>query len=103
MSIFAPVDRPNVDLRFFWDFEVSKIDWSKSYKTVIARIVERGSPSEWEELIRFYGKEKVINALKNEIVFLPNYAIEEVCNYFNFKKEDMMCYWRKLSRPEHWI
>jgi len=97
------VDRPNFDLRFFWDFEVSKIDWNKSYKTIIARIIERGSPSDWEEIIRFYGKEKVINALKNEIVFLPNYAIEEVCSYFNFEKEDMMCYWRKLSRQGHWI
>ncbi|HZY82096.1 MAG TPA: hypothetical protein VFE50_21375 [Cyclobacteriaceae bacterium] len=103
METHAHQNRPNVDLRWFWDFEVSKIDWRKSYKTIISRIIERGSPSEWKELTKFYGEDKVVNAIKNEITFIPEYILQDVCNYFHLKKEDLLCYTRKQSRPGHWI
>jgi hypothetical protein len=96
-------NKPNVDPRWFWDFDYNKIDWQKSHKTVIARILERGGKSEWQELILFYGKQKVLTAIQNEIVFLPDYTIEEVCAYFNLKKETLLCYIRKQSKPGHWI
>ena len=97
------LDKPNVDPRWFWDFDFAKIEWRKSYKTIIARIIERGDKSEWQEIVRFYGKPEVIAALKNEIVFLPDYSIEDVCTYFDLKKEELLCYTRKQSRPGHWI
>lgn len=97
------VDRPNVDPRWFWDFDFDKINWQKSYKTVIARILERGDKTEWEELIQFYGTLKVLTAIQKEIVFLPDYTIDEVCDYFGFKKETLLCYTRKQSRPGRWI
>jgi len=96
-------DKPSVDPRWFWDFDFAKIDWLKSYKTIIARIIERGDKSEWQEIVRFYGRDKVIDALKNEIVFLPDYSIEDVCTYFDLKREDLLCFTRKQSRPGHWI
>lgn len=43
----------------FWDTDISKIDWEQQYKSVIERVFERGNLQEKEELIRFYGKEKV--------------------------------------------
>jgi hypothetical protein len=95
--------KPNLDKRWFWDFDYDQIDWQASYKSIIERIIERGNKQEWEELIRFYGRDKVINALKNEILFLPDYAIENVCQYFPIRKEEMKCYIRKQSRPGHWI
>ncbi len=96
-------ERPNVDRRWFWDFDFDKIEWQKSHKTIIARIIERGDKTEWQEITRFYGLDKVLNALKNEIVFLPEYSIEDVCDYYHLKKEDLLCYTRKQSRPGHWI
>ena len=103
MGKVAVQERPDVDLRWFWDFDVTKIDWRKSHRTIIARIIERGTSTEWQELLRFYGHDKVINALKNEIVFLPDYSIPDVCKYFNLKREDLLCYTRKQSRPGYWI
>lgn len=47
----------------FWDTDSNKIDWSKQYKAVIQRVFERGSEIEREEIIRFYGKEKIKKAL----------------------------------------
>ena len=43
----------------FWDTNIAKIDWEHQYKSVIKRVFERGNLQEKEEMIRFYGKEKV--------------------------------------------
>ena len=43
----------------FWDTDIHSIDWNKHDKAVIRRVFERGNPSEKEEIIRFYGSEKV--------------------------------------------
>jgi hypothetical protein len=95
--------KPDFSPKWFWDFDYNKIDWQVSYKTVIGRIIERGNEKEWTGLIRFYGKDTVLNALKNEIVYLPEYAIDEASKYFLIPKEDMLCYTRRQSRPAHWI
>jgi len=97
------LEKPDFARKWFWDLDYDKIDWQASYKTVIARIVERGKEEQWQELVRFYGLQKVIDTLKNEIVFLPDYAIEESCTYFPIKKEEMLCYTKKQSRPAHWL
>jgi hypothetical protein len=47
--------RPNLKAKWFWDFDFNKIYWQAAYKTVIARLIERGWHQQWEERIRFYG------------------------------------------------
>ena len=39
------------------------IDWDKHYKAVIRRIFERGNETEKQELIHFYGADKINIAL----------------------------------------
>jgi hypothetical protein len=99
----AIVEKPDLPKHLFWDFVYDKIDWKGDYTTVMERVLERGSRQNWEEMIRFYGNKKVITALKKEIKFLADYAIEEVCAYFPLRKEELLCYTRKQSRPGHWI
>ena len=96
-------DTPPFEPKWFWDMDYDRIDWQASYKSIIARIVERGGPEHWEGLIHLYGRERVSEALKNEIIFLPDYAIEKVCSYFRIEKEEMLCYIRKQSRARYWI
>jgi len=95
--------KPDFSPKWFWDFDYNKIDWQASYKTIIARIIERGKEKEWMELIRFYGRDKVVNTLKNEILFLPDYAIEDASKFFSIVKEEMLCFTRKQSMQGHWI
>ena len=97
------LDKPDLPRRLFWEFWYDDIEWRAEYLTVIARVIERWTPEEWAEMIRFYGEVKVIHALKEEIKFLADYAIEEVCAYFPLRKEELLCYTRKLSRPVHWF
>jgi hypothetical protein len=87
----------------FWELRIDEMNWIKSYRTVIQRILERGPVTEWQELIRYYGLAKVSNVIRNEILDLPDYTIKEVCDFFKFKKEDLLCYIRKQSKPKHWI
>ena len=53
---------PNLSLirkSLFWDTDITKIDWEKHNKAVIIRIFERGNEIEKQELINFYGTEKI--------------------------------------------
>ncbi|WP_396162083.1 transcriptional regulator [Flavobacterium sp.] len=57
---------PNLALirkALFWDTDITMIDWDKQYKAVIRRIFERGNETEKQELIHFYGEEKINIAL----------------------------------------
>ncbi|WP_429817387.1 DUF6922 domain-containing protein [Chryseobacterium sp. NRRL B-14798] len=47
----------------------------KACKTIIARIAERGGQREIDEIICFYGYEKVVTTIRYEIYFRSNYAI----------------------------
>lgn len=95
---------PDFESSFFWDTDIDKLDWQKAYKAVIARIIERGGQQEIDELVRFYGQEKVIKAVRDEIYFLPNYAIDRALKFFpELKKEEMYCYLNRKDKPYHWI
>ncbi|SFB91749.1 addiction module antidote protein, HigA family [Parapedobacter composti] len=48
----------------FWDTDINKIDWQKQYRAVIQRVFERGNEDEKGEITRFYGIEKVKQALE---------------------------------------
>ena len=95
---------PNLDPKFFWEFIFDKINWERSYKMVVARIIERGGQDEIDEIVRFYGREKVITTVRDEIYFLPNYAIEDALKFFpELKKEEMYCYLNRKDKPYDWI
>lgn len=49
----------------FWDGDFNKIDWIRYEKGIIQRIFERGNELEKQEIISFYGREKVITTLKD--------------------------------------
>lgn len=96
-------NRPHLHKRLFWEFRYDQIDWQKHYAVIIQRVIERGTPEEWNELVRFYGKHKVVGTLKNETNFLPDEIIADVCRYFTLPPSQLKCYTRKQSKPRHWI
>ena len=55
-------EHPNLSIlrkALFWDTDIDKIDWQQQYKAVIERVFERGNNDEKNEILNFYGKEKV--------------------------------------------
>jgi hypothetical protein len=54
MEVVKTSEKPALEPKWFWDMDYDGIDWQASYRSIIARILERGKPVHWEELIRFY-------------------------------------------------
>lgn len=64
----------------FWDTDLNRIDWKKNKNAILNRIFERGNEQEIQEIIRFYGKEDLINYFNNTTI--TNKVIEEnIQNY----------------------
>lgn len=101
--LIQKVRRPDLPKVLFWDFDFEKLDWSRSYKTVIERVLDKGNTMDWEEMIRFYGRENVIRALKEDITYLSDMTVEAVCKYFQLSKEKLRCYTKKQLHQGHWI
>lgn len=95
--------KPNLTRSIFWDWDYDAIDWKSGYRSIIARVLESGSDDEWQELISYYGERAIINALKNEIKYLPDYIIDKICDHFHLHYDEMSCYMHKQLRKGHWI
>lgn len=50
----------------FWDTDIQTIDWQAQSVAVIQRIYERGNEKEKQEILRFYGTDKVDEVLNDK-------------------------------------
>jgi plasmid maintenance system antidote protein VapI len=50
----------------FWDTDIKKIDWQRQTRAVVQRVLERGNDKEKKEIIRYYGKSRVNQFLKEQ-------------------------------------
>jgi hypothetical protein len=103
MSEEIKKEKPNLDRRLFWDVRYDDIDWQEYALSVIGRVLERGDKSEYEELVRFYGRERIIHALTKEYCHLQNFIMDDVAKYFGLKKEDFTVYKRNQNKVKVWI
>ncbi|GGB20051.1 DUF6922 domain-containing protein [Puia dinghuensis] len=99
----AKSENPNLPPRLFWEFIYEKMKWQTGYETVIERVLDRGNDHEIEELIRFYGWDKVLMVLKDRPIYLMDHCIERACKLFGINKEDTVCYKRKVERGHGWL
>jgi hypothetical protein len=96
-------DKPNLDRTLFWDQRYDDIEWRAGALGVIERVLKRGDEAEYEELIRFYGRDRIIHALTKEYCVLPNFMLAEVAGYFGLKKEDLTVYKRRQKIKYKWL
>lgn len=102
MKITPGDNKPNLPRRLFWEYRFDDINWVKEADSIIDRVIERGKETEWDELIRFYGRKKVFHSLKSKITHLPDEVIADVCRHFNLQPQELLCYIRKQSTPQRW-
>ena len=50
----------------FWDTKMENINWNDHYKYIIRRVFEKGNDQEKNEIIRFYGRDKIDEALNKK-------------------------------------
>lgn len=101
--ILTKLERPKLPKGLFWDMRYAAINWQKAYQIVIERVLTRGDENDWDVMIKFYGEEKITDALKNEIGDLPDLIIDKVCKYFQLNKNQLKCYIKTQSHQKHWI
>ena len=52
---------PAIRRHLLWEYEWESIDFSRLATVVIERVIERGNPAEWQEIVNFYGVDKILN------------------------------------------
>jgi hypothetical protein len=90
--------KPILAKRIFWDTNFDNLDYDKSYRSIIERVFDRGDIEDIRQVRRYYGDEKVIEALTT-----ARYLFDETINFcsgiFDIPKENFRCYILKQSNP----
>ncbi|MGB3524741.1 MAG: hypothetical protein WBB32_02115 [Flavobacteriales bacterium] len=90
--------KPEFARRIFWDVDFDKLDYDAKASFVIERVFERGDVPDIRNCRRYYGDEKVIEALL-KAKFLPLDTLHFVSAIFNKPMEDFRCYTLRQSNP----
>lgn len=95
----AAKEKPVFDKRIFWDVNFENIDYEAKANWVIVRVFERGDVPDIRNCRRFYGDEKIREALLNakslmlHTIYLASAVIERPI-------EDFKCYKNRQLNPE---
>ena len=56
---------PHIRRHLLWEYNFEALDFQRSKKVVIERIIERGNLLEWKEMLRYYGREAVLEVARD--------------------------------------
>lgn len=71
MSVGSP--NPVIRRHLLWEYEWENVDFSRLATVVIERVIERGNPSEWQEIVNFYGVEKILSIVEKSTRLDPKH------------------------------
>ena len=90
-----------IDKSLFWDVEFNNIDYNKYAQHIINRVLIRGNLSDWIEIKKYYGLDKIKNeALKMR--YLDKRTLNFCSFYFNTPKKEFRCYNTPQSIQKLW-
>jgi len=84
----------------FWDVDAANIDWQKSSRFVIGRVVQYGTVKDWEKVKDLYGIEKIKSDMLEERD-LDQRSLSFLSCILEVPKEEFKCYTTNLLRQEH--
>ena len=91
-------NKPILAKRIFWDVHFDKLDYNNRSGFIIERVFERGDIEDIRQVRRYYGDEKVIEALTS-----AKYLFDETIDFcsclFEIPKTAFRCYILKQSNP----
>ena len=96
-------DHKEASLRksLLWEYDLSLFDWNTMRNVVVQRVVERGWKEDYYAILNMYGLKGVKEAIR-EIPYLNEKDTSFVIAVFGIKKEELRCYIKKQSTPQHW-
>ena len=90
--------KPKFNKRIFWDVVFEKIDYDAKANFVIERVFERGDVSDIRNCRRYYGDDKVREALLNA-KFLSEVTMYLASGVIDRPLKDFRCYTLRQSNP----
>jgi len=90
---------PTFDRRIFWDVDHERMDMDAKWRFVIERVFERGDVEDIRQCRRYYGDDKVKQALL-EAKFLPEHRLHLASAGIHGPLEKFRCYTLRRSQPE---
>jgi len=90
--------KPVFNKRIFWDVDFEKLDYDAKAAFVIERVFERGDVEDIRNCRRYYGDEKVTEALLNA-KFLPETTLYLASAVINKPIKEFRCYTLRQSNP----
>lgn len=96
------VNKPIFNRRIFWDVNFDAIDYDAKYKFVIERVFERGDVEDIRNCRRYYGDEKIADALTNA-KFLRKDTVYFASAILDNDLNDYRCFKLAQLNPEHWF
>lgn len=85
----------------FWDTDVTTIDLKKHKKSIIPRVLMRGTHEEFIELLGFYGK-RTVKKVAMSTRYLDKYTLAFCTTLFKEPKTSFRCFIWQQSNPTHW-
>jgi hypothetical protein len=85
----------------FWEFDVSKMDLERDYRTVIPRVAMRGNVADIRFLLKHYPMEKILDALLNAR-YLDKLTLSLFSTLLEVPKEQFRCYTHAQCVPNFW-
>jgi hypothetical protein len=86
----------------FWDIDPNLLEWERSKKTIIERVIERGSLEEWVCIVKIYTLDGIVNTAKTFRTMSP-IDLNFIATISNTPKEEFRCYNTRLLTGQHWI
>jgi hypothetical protein len=91
-------EKPIFDKRIFWDVNFEKLDYDLRANFVIERVFERGDVDDIRQCRRYYGDEKVTQALLNA-KYLPLHTIHLASAVIDKPLNEFRCYILRQLNP----
>lgn len=90
-----------INPQYFWDIDFFRLDSDKSARIIIERVFSLGTLDEMNDLVSFYGKNKLAEILTG-LNYLDPKTLNFVSLFLGISRKEFKCYIRKQSTPQHW-
>ena len=90
--------KPQLSESLFWDTDPQSIDWQNQGDSVIIRVLEKGRLSDFREIRKYYGDNRIIEATKSARS-LSKKTLNFIALMFNIPLTEFRCY-KKTPFPE---
>lgn len=91
----------HINLTYFWDIDLKKLDEVKSKRIIIERVMNFGTIKEIKILKKHYGVKEVVKNLCN-INYIDPKSLNFYSILFNIPKSNFKCYTRNQLNNQHW-